>query len=77
MKVMVSDKERRQLEHLLKIMNNSHTTIAKRRLAKSKFDLIYERATRRNDLAISDNKYKIKSSETKSSPFACMQKGEN
>ncbi|MFC0522818.1 hypothetical protein ACFFGV_04340 [Pontibacillus salicampi] len=48
MKVRLTSKERWQLEQLLEILDNPHEAIAKRRLAKTKFDMLYRRAVNRN-----------------------------
>lgn len=47
MKVLVTNREKWQLEKHLCVLRNPYETIARRRLAKSKFDLIYKRAAKR------------------------------
>lgn len=46
-KVYVSIEERKSLERNLHIINNINIPIAQRRLAKMRFDMIYEKAKRR------------------------------
>lgn len=48
MRVLVSSKEKWQLRQHLDVLNNPYESIAKRRLAKCKFDLIFYRAARRS-----------------------------
>ncbi|KGP73385.1 hypothetical protein [Pontibacillus yanchengensis] len=48
MNVRLTSKEKWQLEQLLDILNNPYESIAKRRLAKTKFDVIYHRAVERS-----------------------------
>ncbi|MFJ8528644.1 hypothetical protein [Bacillus sp. NPDC094106] len=48
-KVYVTVEERKLLERYLHIMNNRQLHIGQRRLAKMRFDMIYERAKRKSE----------------------------
>lgn len=77
MKVMVTPTEKRQLEQLLEIINNPNAIIAQRRLAKSKFDLIYERASRRSHRNTDLTEKQVKQTSRGGNYIAWMNKGEN
>ncbi|MYL33575.1 hypothetical protein GLW08_09810 [Pontibacillus yanchengensis] len=69
MNVRLTAKERWQLEQLLDTLNNPYESIAKRRLAKTKFDVIYHRAVERS--ADEENE-----ELEKSNVAVCMYEGE-
>jgi len=58
MRVLVSSKEKWQLRQHLEVLNNPYESIAKRRLAKCKFDLIFNRAARRSSTCITNQSSK-------------------
>ncbi|QHE52655.1 hypothetical protein [Pontibacillus sp. HMF3514] len=69
MKVLVSSKEKWQLEQHLGVLNNPNESIAKRRLAKSKFDLIYNRAATRS--------YAFTKTQSRGKKLAQLNEGEH
>jgi len=69
MKVLVSSTEKWQLEYHFEVLNNPYESIAKRRLAKSKFDLIYSRARKRS--------LECTSTHQKDTQFAQLNEGEH
>lgn len=46
-KVRVTVQERKQLEYYLSVMNNQTLPIGQRRIAKMKFDILYDEALKR------------------------------
>ncbi|KGP93262.1 hypothetical protein N780_13315 [Pontibacillus chungwhensis BH030062] len=69
MKVRLTQEEREQLESYLKVLQNPFESIAKRRLAKSKFDMIYNRAATRTANSLG-------SCVNKENQAACSNEGE-